>query len=151
MAFLAPALTTLGGGSALAGAITLGTAAVGVYSAAQQYRAGKIVSQEAKAAAMREGLVAKQDEIERRRELVRVISARNAQAGALGVTTDGSIAAMTRRDIRDNRNDLLISSINSAARMRALRSKAASSRSEGTAGAVTSLLDSAQSLYEKRG
>jgi hypothetical protein len=151
MAFIAPVLAAVGGGSAIAGAITIGTAAVGAMSAAQQYKAGKQQQIEAKIAAQREGDAARQDEIERRRELVRSISTRNAFAGAQGADTGGSIAGMTRRDIRDNRNDLLIGRVNSAARMRALRSQGANAARIGGYNAASSLLDSATGLYAARG
>lgn len=148
---LAGALAAVGGGSAVAGGITIATAAAGVYSAYQQAEAGKALAAEKKAEAKREGDAARQEEIERRRNLMAVLAQRTAAAGAAGVTTDGSIGTLTRRDIRDNRNDLDVSNVNTRARQRALRSQGVSARRTGYAGAASSLLDSASKLYEARG
>lgn len=148
MAFLAATPAILGGASVSATALTIGTAALGAMSAAQQYKAGKEANIEAKMAAQREGDSARQDEIERRRELVRSISTRNAFAGAQGADTGGSIAGMTRRDIRDNRNDLLVTRSNSAARMRALRAQGSNAVKQGRYDAASSLLDSALGTLE---
>lgn len=144
-------LAALGSGSAVAGGITLATAAVGVYSAFEQVKAGQALAAEKKQEAVREGDAARQEEIERRRSLMSVLAQRSAAAGAAGVTTDGSIGALTRRDIRDNRNDLGISNANTAARQRALRGQAKSAIRTSRAGAAGSLLDSAGKLYEARG
>ena len=46
-------------------------------------------------------------------------AARSAAAGAAGVETSGSIGALARRDIRDNRNDITTMNANTAARQRA--------------------------------
>lgn len=141
----------IGGGSAVAGGITLATAAFGAYSAYEQIQTGKAINAEKKAEAVREADAARGEEIERRRALMQVLAHRSAAAGAAGITTDGSIGALTRRDIRDNRNDLAISNVNSAAKQRALRNQGANAirSSRGAAGA--SLLDSAKKLYEARG
>lgn len=148
---LVPALAAIGGGSAVAGGIAVATAAVGVYSAYQQMEAGKALSAEKKMEAQREGDAARQEEIERRRNLMAVLAQRSAAAGAAGVTTDGSIGALTRRDIRDNRNDLDVSNVNTKARQRALRSQGRSAMTAARAGAASSLLDSAGKLYGARG
>ncbi len=146
-----PVLAAVGGGSAVAGGITLATAAAGAYSAVQTHEAGQEARAEAKQAAVREADAARGEEIERRRALMRVLSSRAAKAGADGVTTDGSIGAITRRDIRDNRNDLLTSTVNTQARQRALRSQGNSAARAATARAANSLLDSAKSVYKARG
>jgi hypothetical protein len=148
---LVPVLAAAGGGSAVAGGITLATAAVGVYSAYEQHQAGQEVKAEAKQAAVREADAARGEEIQRRQGLMRVLAARSAAAGAAGVTTDGSIGALTRRDIRDNRNDLLTAGANTQARQRALRSQGKSAAKSGTAAGVSSLLDTATNLYAARG
>jgi Na+/H+ antiporter NhaB len=144
MAFLAaiPALTT---------AVTVASAAVGIYGAVQQHQAGQEAKAESKQAAMREASSARQDEIERRRGLMKVLAARSASAGAAGVGTGGSIGALTRQDIKDNRQDLLVSSANSQARQRALRSSGRSAAKTGTANAAASLLDTAKSTYRAAG
>jgi Na+/H+ antiporter NhaB len=144
MAFLAavPALTT---------AVTVASAAVGIYGAVQQHQAGQEAKAESKQAAMREASAARQDEIERRRGLMKVLAARSASAGAAGVGTGGSIGALTRQDIKDNRQDLLVSGANSQARQRALRSAGRSAAKTGTANAVSSLLDTAKSTYRAAG
>jgi hypothetical protein len=146
-----PVLAAAGSGSAVAGAVTLGTAALGVYSALEQRKAGQETAREMKRAAVREADAARGEEIERRRGFMRVLSARAAEAGAKGVGTDGSIGALTRTDIRDNRNDLLTSSANSAARQRALRSQGASAVKQGNLAAGRSLLDTGTGLYNAVG
>jgi len=148
---LVPALAAVGGGSAIAGGVTIATAAAGVYSAYQQYQAGQAVKAETKIAALREADAARSEEIQRRRALMAVLAQRTAAAGAAGVTTDGSIGALTRRDIRDNRNDLLVSGANLQAKQRALRAQGKNAVRSANANAATSLLDSATKLYGARG
>jgi uncharacterized protein involved in type VI secretion and phage assembly len=148
MAFVAPALAVIGGGSAVAGGITVATAAIGAYSAVSSYKAGQIAKADAKAAASREVDAARGEEIARRRALLRTLADRNARAGASGATTAGSIGALTRLDIRDNRNDLLVSDINSNTRQRLLRSQGDQAAKAGTLQAGASLLDSANTLYQ---
>lgn len=148
---LVPALAAVGGGSAVAGGITVATAAIGVYSAVQQHEAGQQLQREAKIAAAREGDAARQEEIERRRALMAVLAQRSAAAGAAGVTTDGSIGALTRRDIRDNRQDLAVSNLNSRTKQQALRSQGKNAARIGRYNAASSLLDTGKKVYEARG
>jgi urease accessory protein UreF len=148
MAWVGPALAYVGGGSQVAGAITVATAAAGAYSAAQTHKAGQIAKADAKAAASREADAAREEEIQRRRGLLRVLADRNAAAGAAGGGTGGSIGALTRTDIRDNRNDLLISNINSSTRQRILRASGSQAARSATVQAGASLLDSASTLYQ---
>jgi hypothetical protein len=148
MAFVAPILAAAGGGSAVAGGIALASAAAGVYSSVQQAKAGAAQAAQYKEAAAREADSARQDEIDRRRALVRGLAERAAYAGAAGIATDGSLGTLTRTDIKDNRNDLLVSGINSRTRQRALRGQASSARTQGNAAAVGSLLDTANDLYK---
>lgn len=144
MAFLAalPAATTL-----LAGA----SVAVGAYSAVQQRKAGLIQSAELKAQAKTEAVAAGQQQIERRRALIRALSSQNAAAGAAGIEFGGSPEAIARRDIRDAQNDLLVAGLNSTNRQRALRSQASNSVRVGNANAATSLLDTAYKGYKELG
>lgn len=148
MAPLVPILAGIGGGSAIAGGITLATAAVGVYSAYEQHAAGQAVNAEKKREAVREGDAARQEEIERRRQLMAVLAQRSAAAGAAGVATDGSIGALTRRDIRDNRNDLAVSASNVAAKQRALRAQGRNAVRSANASAASSLMDTANQTYK---
>jgi hypothetical protein len=150
MAFL-PALAAVGGGSAVAGALTVAGAAAGVYSAVQQRQAGIEASAEAKAQAKTEEVNSNQREIDRRRDLIRALSSQNAAAAAAGADNSGSTGAIMRRDIKDAQNDLLFSSVNSDSRQRALRSRASNAVKQGNAGAATSLLDTAGKLYKKAG
>ncbi len=143
-----PALAALGSGSALAGGITLATTAVGVYSAMEQHKAGQDAKREATRAAVREADSAREEAIARRRELQRGLAMRVAEAGAGGVGTGGSIGALTRRDIKDNRNDLAISNLNSSERQRALRTNGRMMARTGTANAASSLLDTGVGLYK---
>jgi hypothetical protein len=148
MAFVAPVLAAVGGGSAVAGGITLATAAAGIYSSVQQAQAGAAQKAQYKEAAAREADSARQDEIERRRELMRGLAVRNATAAAGGITTAGSVGTLTRTDIKDNRNDLLVSSLNSSTRQRALRGQGRAAATQGNTSAAVSLLDTASDLYK---
>lgn len=146
-----PVLAAVGGGSAVAGGITLATAAVGAYGAYSQYESGQAQKAESRIAAEREATAGRQEEIERRRGLMHALSVRSAEAGARGATTDGSIGALTRRDIRDNRNDLLVSGYNTVAKQRALRASGSNAARAATGGAVTSLMDTAVDTYQAVG
>ena len=148
MAFVGPALAAVGSGSVAAGAITVASTAIGAYSAYQQHEAGQAAKSDAKRAAAREVTAARGEEIERRRGLLRVLADRNASAGARGITTAGSIGTLTRTDIRDNRNDLLVSDVNSAARQRALRSQGRQAARGANVQAGMSLLDTGLDLYQ---
>ncbi len=143
-----PVLAAVGGGSAVAGGITIATAAAGIYSAVEQSKAGSEARREARRAAVREQDAAREEQIARRRELQRGLAMRVAEAGAGGVGTGGSIGALTRRDIKDNRNDLSISNLNSSERQRALRSQGRMAQRSGNARAFSSLLDTGKGLYE---
>lgn len=122
-------------------------AAAGVASAAQTRKAGIVASNEAKMEAKQEGDAARAREIERRRDLLRAIANQNARAGAMGVTTGGSIGGMIKSDINDARNDLLVDTANTRNRQRALRIGGRNSVKAGNAAAVSSLLDTAAKAY----
>ena len=151
MAFVLPALAAAGGGSAIAGGIAIAGLGLGVASAYQQRKAGLIQQAELKAQAKTEAVAAGQQQIERRRSLIRALSAQNAAAAAAGVETSGSIEAIARRDIRDAQNDLLVSGVNTQSRQRALRSRASNAVRVGNASAATSLLDTADKAYRALG
>lgn len=127
------------------------TLAAGAYSARQQYKVGLIQQSELKAQAKTEAVSAGQQQIERRRNLIRALSSQNAGAGAAGIENSGSVAAIARSDIRDAQNDLLIGSVNSDARQRALRSQASNAARIGRNNAVTSLIDSGYRTYKAVG
>lgn len=148
MAFVVPVLATLGGGSAVAGGLAVASLGVGIAGAAQQRKAGEIQSAELKVQAKTEAVAAGQQQIERRRSLLRALSSQNAAAGAGGVETSGSVEAIARRDIRDAQNDLLVDGMNTQSRQRSLRSRASNSVRIGNANAATSLLDSGKKFYE---
>lgn len=151
MAFAVPLLAAAGGGSAIAGGLALAGAAAGIYGAVQQHQAGEAQKAQLNAQAKTEAVAAQQREIERRRNLIRALSSQNAAAGAAGITTDGSVGAIMRRDIKDNQNDLLFSGVNTASRQRALRSEASNAARIGNANAATSLLDTAGKTYRALG
>jgi hypothetical protein len=134
MAFAAAAVPLLLGGAAIAS---------GVQSYRESKYQGEVQAQELKAQAKTEAVAAGQQQIERRRALIRALSSQNAAAGAAGIETSGSVAAIARSDIRDASNDLLYSNLNSDARQRALRSQASNARRIGNTRANMSLLDSA--------
>lgn len=127
------------------------TLAVGAYSAYQTKKVGLIQRAELKAQAKTEAAAAGQQQIERRRSLIRALSSQNAAAGAAGIQTSGSVEAIARRDIRDARNDLLVGDMNSQARQRSLRSQGANSVRVANANATSSLIDSANTAYRAMG
>lgn len=145
MAFVIPVLTTIGGGSAAVGATVVATAAtVGatVVSARQSAKAGNVAAQQAQIEANAEGDAARQREIERRRLLIRSISAQAAAAGAAGVsTTEGSLNAMVRNDLEDARTDMLVDRANLKQRQRVLSLQGKNAFAAGRTNAAASLLD----------
>lgn len=125
---------------------TVGVAGAGVsaYSSIEQ---GKAASNQAKAQARAEGDSAKQQQIDRRRQLLTALASQNAAAGAGGIETNGSVAAGVRTNIRDNSNDLLVIGANNSARQQALREQASNATFAGNLGAASSLLDAAPKAY----
>lgn len=127
---------------ALAAAVT-----AGVGSAVMQRNAGIQQSNEMKRAARAEGDAARGREIERKRALLRALSAQNARAGAMGATMEGSLAAIARNDIRDATNDLLVDRSNTRERIADLQAGARFARNQGNLGAAVSLLDTGAKTY----
>lgn len=126
----------------------LGGAAVasGVMSYRESDYQGKVQAAELKAQAKTEAVAAGQQQIERRRALIRALSSQNAAAGAAAIETSGSVEAIARRDIKDAQNDLLYSTMNSDARQRALRSQASNAARIGRVNANLSLVDTAANV-----
>lgn len=148
LAPLAPLLASIGGGSAVAGGVMLGTTlASGAMSAISARNAGIAQDQQYKYQAYTEGLAAKQREIERRRDLLRSLSSMNAQAGVGGVETGGSIGGIIMRNIRENQNDLLTNDANLSATRSALRAAGANAKQAANTQAALSLLDTAKNVY----
>lgn len=116
-------------------------AGAGVTSAVSARNAGIAQSHQMKAAAVKEGDAARQREIERKRQLLRALSQQSANAGASGVTLDGSLAGIARTDIRDATNDLLVDRSNTAGTVRGLRAGAKNARRQGDLQAAASLFD----------
>jgi hypothetical protein len=125
--------------------ILMGAATIG--GAIQKRNEGIIESHNLKAAARKEGDAAKQREIERKRTLLRTLSAQTASAGARGVTMGGSLGALSRVDIRDASNDLLVDRANTGTRINALNAGAKNARRSGNLGATVSLFDGAAKTY----
>jgi hypothetical protein len=94
-----------------------------------------------------EGDAAKQQEIGRRRDLMRALATQNASAAAGGIETSGSFAAGVRRQINENSNDLLTVDANASARQSLLATQASNSRAAGNLGGAVSLLDSVGKVY----
>lgn len=142
MAFVAavPAWVSIAG--AVAGA------AAGVYSAYSTQRAGQAQAAELKNQARTEADAAAQQQIERRRDLLRSLASQNAAAGAAGIETGGAFGGIVRRQIAENSNDLLVQDANSQARQRSLASRASNARQSGNAAAATSLLDTVGTTYK---
>lgn len=145
------ALSYIGGGSIAAGTVIAATAATGVYSAVASHRAGKIAQQQAEINAKAEGDAARGREIERKRALLRSVSARQAAAGAAGVSfQEGSPAAITQLDIARAQDDLVTDRANSAARRQGYISQGRAARFAGDTRAVTTLLDTATNIANVR-
>ena len=140
----------VGGGSALTGAVLLGTAAISVYSgvasAQMQRQAGKVAEAEANIRANAEGDAARQREIRRKKLLMRSIASRQARAGAAGVSfTEGSQARITQLDIDEATNDLDIDRANTAQSVRLMRASGRAARLTGNAQSLITLADTATS------
>jgi hypothetical protein len=121
--------------------LLVSTIAAGAGGAIMQRNAGIVQSQQMKAEAVKEGDGARQREIERKRNLLRALSHQSANAGASGVTLDGSLAGIARADIRDATNDLLVDRSNTRSRQNALRTGAKNAKRQGSLGAAVSLFD----------
>jgi hypothetical protein len=135
-------LAWVGGGSAALGGTILGaTAASGLMSATAARNAGIAQSNDMKYQAYVEGLSAKQQEIDRRRSLLRALASANAAAGAGGIETSGSFGGIVRQSIKDNTNDLLIGAANASAKQQTLSIGARNARAAGNTNAALSLLD----------
>lgn len=149
MAFFVPVLATLGGGSAVAGALAGASAVVGLMGAKAQYDAGQIAKAESKIAAKQEADAARGREIERKRDLLRALATQGAVAGAQGVGFAGSKAAIARTDIEQARTDTMTDRVTSVTKQRILRARGKSAAQIGTLKAVSSVLDIGQNLYGK--
>lgn len=142
MAPLIPMLASIGGGSAVTGGIMLGTTvASGAMAAVSARNAGIAQSNDMKYQAYVEGLSAKQQEIDRRRMLLKALSSANAAAGAGGIETSGSFGGIVRQSIKDNTNDLLVGAANATAKQQTLKLGARNARATGNNNAAMSLLD----------
>lgn len=158
MAFFVPALASVGtalgasaGSAAIVGGLAIATVGTGLMSAKMQYDAGKISEAEYKLQAKQEGDAARAREIERKRGLLRALSTQNARAGAQGVAIQGSNAAIANRDIKDFSNDMMYDRVNTKTAQRILRSRGSNSARMGRVGAITSLVDTASSVYQMAG
>jgi len=105
--------------------------------------AGQIASKEAELAARKEGDAGRQREIERRRALIRALASQNAQAGASGITTDGSVGAVAQSDIKQFQNDLLGDYVNTKNQQSLYRTQGKNAKRAGNIGAGMALLDGA--------
>ncbi len=124
MAFIVPFIPEIIAGISAGGA---------VYAANEQRKAAGVQSKELLRQAKSEELSATQQQIERRRNLLRSLGSLNAAAGASGVGLEGSVNALARADIRDASNDLLIDKSNSQQQQASLRAQAGNIRRSGTA------------------
>ena len=151
MAFLAPLvplLASIGGGSAVAGGVMLGTTlASGAMSAISARNAGIAQDQQYKYQAYTEGLAAKQREIDRRRDLIKSLSSMNAVAGTGGIELGGSLGGIIMKNIKDNQNDLLVNDANLSATQQALKAAGANARQQGNTQAALSLLDTGKNVF----
>lgn len=147
MAFVVPIALAVGGGSAAAGAVALGAAALtigtGVVSARNNRVAGQQADLEAQQAATVEGDAARQREILRKRDLLRAVSSQQAAYAAAGVkSNEGSPESLINLDVARAQEDSNIDFGNTKSRQRALQFRGQNARAAGNAAAATSLLDS---------
>lgn len=139
---MAVAAPVLAWAAANAGTIAVvASVAAGGMSAISMRNAGIAQSNQMKAQAVREGDSARQREVERKRTLLRALSQQSANAGAGGVTVDGSVAGLARADIRDATNDLLVDRSNSRSQINGLTTGAKNARRQGNLNAAASLFD----------
>lgn len=137
MAFMAGIPAIIGAAASLA------SAGAGVYAAKMSAKAGAEQANELRVQARAEGNAAKQQEIERRRNLMRALASQSAAAGAMGIETSGSFGNLMSRDIQDNENDLLVANAGTSLRQRSLAAAASNARRTGRGNATASLLDTA--------
>jgi hypothetical protein len=139
---MAVAAPVLAWAAANAGTIAaVASVAAGGVAAMSQRNAGIAQSQQLQLQAAREGDGARQREVERKRALLRALSQQSANAGAAGVTFDGSTASIARADIRDATNDMLVDRSNSRSQINGLRAGARNARRQGNLNAAASLFD----------
>lgn len=127
------------------------TVASAVVAAGRMRRAGAEQEIQYKQAALQEGDDAREQQIQRRRQLLRALASQTASAGAGGVEFSGSIATAARRDIEDAASDSLISDVNSKRKTRMLMASGRASRRAGDIAAASSILDSGVSAYKELG
>ena len=117
-------------------------------AAAQTIQTGRVTEAQSEIDAAAEGDKARTNAIQKKKDLMRALSAQAARAGAQGIAFEGSVAAIAERDIEDARNDLLIDDANSRARQRALKSQGKNARRASQVQAGSSLLDTASRVGE---
>ncbi len=139
------------GMSAATKAALWGMAASGVIGGVQAKQAGVAADRATRIEANQERDAARGREIDRRRALLAALASQNAAAGAGGVAFSGGLAAAARRDVADARRDSLTDTVNTDARVRALRSQGRSARMIGNLGAAKSLLDTGVQGYQSFG
>jgi type II secretory pathway pseudopilin PulG len=118
-------------------------AVAGGVSASQSYKAGQQANNEYKSMAKQEQDSARQQEIEKRRNLLRALSSQNAQAGAQGVSTAAGTgkAAIAQRNINENRSDLLTDKVNTKRKQAMFISKGRAAARAGEMEAIGTLLE----------
>ena len=151
MAFFVPILAAAGGGSAVAGALTIASAGLGVMQAYQQQQIGKVERAGYELERKQAGDAARGREIERKRDLLKALATQAATAGAQGVAMQGSNVGIAMADIRQARNDLLTDTANTKTQQRILRTRGINAQRAGNANAITSLVKSASDLYKAAG
>jgi hypothetical protein len=119
-------------------------AVAGVAKAVVGYNAMQDQSSALLGQARQEKDAAQQREIERRRDLMRALSAQSAQAGAAGVEISGSTQGLMLTDIKQNQQDLLTEAANTGLRIKDLRQRAANARRAGVWSAAGGLLETAK-------
>lgn len=125
----------------------IASAVSGVMAAKSARDAGIIQNAEYKIQARQAGDAARGREIDRKRDLLKALATQAATAGAQGVAMQGSNIGIAKADIGWARNDFLTDTANTRTQQRIMRARGTNAQRAGNAQAVTSLINTASSLY----
>lgn len=145
---VAQGLSTIGGGSAAAGAAVVASTAATGLSIYSQHKAGQASAAEAEQARQAEKIKASEDALGRRERLIRALAAQNARVGASGVDPgSGSPVQVALQDIDDFEREDMAKSTLDQMRQRNFKAAAKNASRSGKSSAGISLLKGAGDLY----
>jgi len=133
------------GGASLFYFAAAASAAVGGYSAYQQ---GIVQKGEYEAQARQEQMAARDREIQRRQQLLKVLASRSVAVGAGGGTFEGTPTALVQGDFRNYSLDQASASANTAATVTRLRTAGRNAKTIGKLNAAASLIDAGGSFVK---